>query len=63
MLIAMTFIDIDKMLLPDELTLPLLWLGLIISLGEVFVTPADAIIGAGRRISITLVSLLGALNY
>jgi leader peptidase (prepilin peptidase)/N-methyltransferase len=46
MLIAMTFIDIDKMLLPDELTLPLLWLGLIISLGEVFVTPADAIIGA-----------------
>lgn len=46
MLIAMTFIDIDKMLLPDELTLPLLWLGLIISLREVFVTPADAIIGA-----------------
>jgi leader peptidase (prepilin peptidase)/N-methyltransferase len=46
MLIAMTFIDIDKMLLPDELTLPLLWLGLIISLGEVFVTPTDAIIGA-----------------
>ena len=46
MLITMTFIDIDKMLLPDELTLPLLWLGLIISLREVFVTPADAIIGA-----------------
>ena len=46
LLIAMTFIDIDKMLLPDELTLPLLWLGLIVSLWEVYVTPTEAIIGA-----------------
>ena len=31
-LIALTFIDIDHQLLPDSLTLPLLWLGLIVSL-------------------------------
>lgn len=46
LLIAMTFIDVDKMLLPDEITLPLLWLGLIVSLWEVYVTPTEAIIGA-----------------
>ena len=31
-LIALTFIDVDKQLLPDSLTLPLLWLGLMLSL-------------------------------
>ncbi|HEY2274552.1 MAG TPA: A24 family peptidase [Steroidobacteraceae bacterium] len=31
-LIALTFIDIDRQLLPDSLTLPLLWLGLTLSL-------------------------------
>ena len=31
-LIALTFIDIDHQLLPDSLTLPLLWLGLTLSL-------------------------------
>src|SRR4029077_11761732 len=31
-LIAMTFIDIDHQLLPDTLTLPLLWIGLFFSL-------------------------------
>ena len=46
LLIAMTFIDLDHQLLPDNLTLPLLWLGLLFSLGTVFVTPQDAIIGA-----------------
>src|SRR5690606_32405316 len=45
-LIALTFIDIDHQLLPDDLTLPLLWLGLLFSLGNVFVSPQDAIIGA-----------------
>lgn len=45
-LIALTFIDVDKMLLPDELTLPLVWVGLLTSLWSVFVTPQDAIIGA-----------------
>jgi len=31
-LVALTFIDIDHQLLPDSLTLPLLWLGLLLSL-------------------------------
>lgn len=31
-LIALTFVDIDHQLLPDSLTLPLLWLGLTLSL-------------------------------
>lgn len=44
--IAMTFIDIDKMLLPDQLTLSLLWIGLLASVSHVFVSAQDAIIGA-----------------
>src|SRR5581483_3952576 len=31
-LIALTFIDVDHQLLPDDLTLPLLWIGLALSL-------------------------------
>ncbi|MDX1454446.1 MAG: A24 family peptidase [Gammaproteobacteria bacterium] len=46
LLISMTFIDLDHQLLPDNLTLPLLWLGLLFSLGNVYVSPAVAIIGA-----------------
>ncbi|WP_088329960.1 A24 family peptidase [Lacimicrobium sp. SS2-24] len=46
LLVAMTFIDLDKMLLPDQLTLPLLWLGLLLSIQHTFVSPQDAIIGA-----------------
>ena len=45
-LIAMTFIDLDKMLLPDQITLPLLWLGLLLSTQNIYVSPQDAIIGA-----------------
>lgn len=45
-LVAMTFIDLDKMLLPDQITLPLVWLGLLLSIDNLYVTPADAIIGA-----------------
>lgn len=46
MLIALIFIDLDHMLLPDQLTLPLLWLGLLASLGITEVNPRDAILGA-----------------
>ncbi|NVK54784.1 MAG: prepilin peptidase [Alteromonadaceae bacterium] len=46
LLVAMTFIDLDKMILPDQLTLPLLWIGLLASTDTVFVTPTDAILGA-----------------
>jgi leader peptidase (prepilin peptidase) / N-methyltransferase len=45
-LVALTCIDLDKMLLPDQMTLPLLWFGLMLSTGEVFVSSFDAIIGA-----------------
>ena len=45
-LIALTFIDLDKMLLPDQLTLPLLWLGLLINISGHFVSLQDAVLGA-----------------
>ena len=53
LLIALTVIDLDHQLLPDSLTLPLLWGGLLASLGwsafshdSLPVSPADSIIGA-----------------
>jgi leader peptidase (prepilin peptidase)/N-methyltransferase len=46
LLIALTGIDLDEMLLPDQLTLPLLWIGLLINLQGLFTSPTDAIIGA-----------------
>ena len=45
-LVALTFIDLDKMLLPDQLTLPLLWAGLLFNLQGGFASLADAVIGA-----------------
>jgi leader peptidase (prepilin peptidase)/N-methyltransferase len=51
-LIALAFIDIDHQLLPDFLTLPLLWIGLILSLwgapgaGPPPVDPRSSLIGA-----------------
>jgi len=47
-LIALTGIDLDRQLLPDVLTLPLLWIGLIASLWHAAgsVSPGDALIGA-----------------
>jgi leader peptidase (prepilin peptidase)/N-methyltransferase len=52
-LIALTMIDFDTQYLPDALTYPLLWLGLLVSLshpvwaeGAAPMTPRDSIIGA-----------------
>lgn len=45
-LIALTFIDIDHQLLPDSITLPLLWLGLLLNSFEVFTTLESAVWGA-----------------
>jgi leader peptidase (prepilin peptidase)/N-methyltransferase len=45
-LIAMTFIDFDTQLLPDDLTYPLLWAGLIMNINGTFVPLRDAVIGA-----------------
>ena len=45
-LIALTMIDFDHQLLPDAITLPLVWLGLLFSVFAGFTTPVDAILGA-----------------
>jgi leader peptidase (prepilin peptidase)/N-methyltransferase len=45
-LIAATFIDFDTQLLPDSITLPLLWLGLLVNIPGTFVDLASAVIGA-----------------
>lgn len=45
-LIALTGIDIDHQLLPDPITLPLLWLGLIVNLHGAFAVLGDAVLGA-----------------
>jgi leader peptidase (prepilin peptidase)/N-methyltransferase len=45
-LIALTGIDLRTSLLPDQITYPLLWIGLLLSVFGVFVAPAPAILGA-----------------
>ena len=45
-LIALTFIDLDHFLLPDVMTLPLLWLGLLVNLAGGFCDIHAAVIGA-----------------
>jgi leader peptidase (prepilin peptidase) / N-methyltransferase len=44
--IALAFIDQETGLLPDDLTLPLVWIGLIVNVGAAFVPLRDAVIGA-----------------
>jgi leader peptidase (prepilin peptidase) / N-methyltransferase len=52
-LIALAFIDIDTQLLPDNMTLPLLWLGLLVALAH----PAE-----GARLPVDLrASVIGAI--
>jgi len=45
-LIPLTLIDYDEQLLPDVITLPVLWLGLLLSLGAWFSDPVSSIVGA-----------------
>ncbi len=45
-LIALTLIDLKKQLLPDNMTLPLLWLGIFISFYDLFTDLKSSIIGA-----------------
>jgi len=45
-LIGLAFIDFDTSLLPDSLTLPLIWLGLLFNLNASFVPLSSAVIGA-----------------
>jgi leader peptidase (prepilin peptidase)/N-methyltransferase len=44
-LIALSFIDIDHQLLPDNITLPVLWLGLFLSLFGIFTDSHASIVG------------------
>ena len=46
MLVVLAFIDLDTTLLPDSLTLPLVWLGLLFNMNGFLVPLADAVIGA-----------------
>jgi leader peptidase (prepilin peptidase)/N-methyltransferase len=45
-MIALAFIDLDTFYLPDDITLPLLWVGLLVNMGGVFVDLQSAVIGA-----------------
>jgi leader peptidase (prepilin peptidase) / N-methyltransferase len=45
-MIALTFIDLDTFYLPDSLTLPLLWAGLLINVNGTFAPLQSAVIGA-----------------
>ena len=45
-LLALTFIDFDTQYLPDDLTLPLLWGGLVANLWGLFVPLPEAVVGA-----------------
>jgi len=45
-LICLTLIDFDHMLLPDQIVMPLLWLGLLVNINNTFVSLNDAVIGA-----------------
>ena len=45
-LIALTMIDVDTQLLPDSITLPLIWIGLLVNLPGTFTPLNSAVIGA-----------------
>lgn len=45
-MMALTFIDLDTQLLPDDITLPLLWLGLLLNVAGTFTDLRSAVIGA-----------------
>lgn len=57
-LLVLTFIDFDHQLLPDDLTLGLVWFGLLLSILGVFTDSASAIIGAAVGYGI-----LWSVNY
>jgi leader peptidase (prepilin peptidase)/N-methyltransferase len=57
-LIAMTFIDADTQFLPDDLTLPLMWIGLLVNTQGTFTSLKNAVIGAAAGYL-----LLWTINY
>lgn len=55
-LIALTFIDYDTQLLPDDITLPLLWIGLLVNFSALLTPLSSAVIGtAAGYVSLWLV--------
>jgi leader peptidase (prepilin peptidase)/N-methyltransferase len=45
-MVALTFIDADKQLLPDDITLPLLWIGLLFNVFGTYTDLGSAVVGA-----------------
>ena len=45
-MIALAFIDLDTFYLPDDITLPLVWAGLLANMGGLFVDLQSAVVGA-----------------
>jgi leader peptidase (prepilin peptidase) / N-methyltransferase len=45
-LVALSFIDLDTQMLPDGITLPLVWVGLLVNMNGVFCSLEQAVIGA-----------------
>jgi leader peptidase (prepilin peptidase)/N-methyltransferase len=45
-LIALSFIDLDHQLLPDSITIPLLWLGIVFNLFTIYTDLQSSVIGA-----------------
>ena len=45
-LLALTFIDLKEMILPDEIVIPLIWLGLVFNINYTFTVLDQAVIGA-----------------
>ena len=45
-MLALAFIDLDTFYLPDDITLPLIWAGLLVNAGGMFVDLQSAVLGA-----------------
>ena len=45
-MVALAFIDFDTQLLPDDITLPLLWLGLLLNVSSTHTDLSSAVVGA-----------------
>lgn len=51
LLLVLTMIDIDTQLLPDNLTIPLIWLGLIVNSFELFIPLQNSVLSAAGAYS------------
>ena len=45
-LIATIFIDLEQQIIPDNITIPLIWLGLLLNANHIFTSPQNAVVGA-----------------